>query len=92
MASANNAVFPPAEVRELAAEVYKLLKERGETISVDETVCLPALRMTRTHHVVLSKLAHSIGTRKANYCCGFCAAGLGCRRHHFSSFAGYAWS
>lgn len=32
--------FPPQKVKEVVIEVAKLLKERGETISVAETVCL----------------------------------------------------
>ena len=34
----SSAEFPPKEVVEIVAEVAKLLKERGETISVAETV------------------------------------------------------
>ena len=33
-----SADFPPKEVNEIVAEVAKLLKERGETLSVAETV------------------------------------------------------
>lgn len=31
--------FPPQKVKEVVIEVAKLLKERGETVSVAETVC-----------------------------------------------------
>lgn len=31
--------FPPRKVREVVVEVTRLLKERGETVSVAETVC-----------------------------------------------------
>ncbi|EKG18025.1 CinA [Macrophomina phaseolina MS6] len=33
----DNAVFPPAELREIVHEVVELLKDRGETISCGET-------------------------------------------------------
>ncbi|RYP46400.1 hypothetical protein DL768_007367 [Monosporascus sp. mg162] len=37
MASADHGVFPPANLRELAAEVVRLLASRNETVSVAET-------------------------------------------------------
>jgi len=35
---AATASFPPAEVKEIVTEVATLLKEKGQTISVAETV------------------------------------------------------
>lgn len=46
MASSANAGtkgFPPTELRQIVNEVTGLLKERKETISVAETVCLSSL-------------------------------------------------
>lgn len=52
--------FPPKEVGEIVAEVAKLLKERGETISVAETVGQMSLKSTRMRS---SKLIMYIGSR-----------------------------
>lgn len=40
----DNAIFPPAELREIVYEVVELLKDRGETISCGETVSTPEQR------------------------------------------------
>lgn len=52
--------FPPRDIKPIVQEVAQLLKERGESVSVAETVCLAST----LSHIHACMLTMTIGRRR----------------------------